>query len=660
MIINIGDELLRLRSLKLLKKLLVDKTTKKNIMWATDAYRALGAGYERNREMDEDLITGMHADVIKTRARKAMEQQSERTKQHAEVFTPLWVVKKMVDHADEVWFGASDMFFKGGERTEKVKFPEDGDGWQAYVDSRRMEITCGEAPYLATRYDVETGEAIPVERRIGILDRKLRVVTENAEGESEWLKWAYRALESTYGYEFQGDNLLIARVNVLMTFAEHLQARFERKPTERELIHAANIIVWNVWQMDGLSGTIPYCKAEEGVQISLFELLDPEENARVAAETQPHCMIYNWRSKQPVEYLSLKKGRNESMKFDYIIGNPPYQDEAIGENVTYAPPIYHLFMEEAYKISDKVELIHPARFLFNAGSTPKDWNRKMLSDPYFKVLYYEQKSAKIFADTDIKGGVAISYRDAGKKFGAIENFIVFDELRSIAEKVGKISTASLMSIIFASESYRFTDKMHADHPEAEALLSDGHKYDLKTSVLENLDGIAFEKNNPMDADYVQILGLVKAERVYKWIKREYIRVPQNFDKWKIFLPKSNGSGALGEVLSTPLIGQPLIGQPLIGHTQSFMSIGSFDKKEEAESLLKYVKTKFARVMLGILKITQDNPAPKWKYVPMQDFTVDSDIDWSQSVSGIDRQLYRKYGLDQREIEFIESHVKEME
>ena len=660
MIINIGDELLRLRSLKLLKKLLVDKTTKKNIMWATDAYRALGAGYERNREMDEDLITGMHADVIKTRARKAMEQQSERTKQHAEVFTPLWVVKKMVDHADEVWFGVSDMFFKDVERTEKVKFPADGEGWQAYVDSRRMEITCGEAPYLATRYDVETGEAIPVEHRIGILDRKLRVVTENAEGESEWLKWAYRALEATYGYEFQGDNLLIARVNVLMTFAEHLQARFERKPTERELSHAANIIVWNVWQMDGLSGTIPYCKAEEGVQISLFELLDPKENARAAAETQPHCMIYNWRSKQPVEYLSLKKGRNESMKFDYIIGNPPYQDEAIGENVTYAPPIYHLFMEEAYKISDKVELIHPARFLFNAGSTPKDWNRKMLSDPHFKVLHYEQKSAKIFADTDIKGGVAISYRDAGKKFGAIENFIVFDELRSIAEKVGKISTTSLMSIIFASESYRFTDKMHADHPEAEALLSDGHKYDLKTSVLENLDGIAFEKNNPMDADYVQILGLVKAERVYKWIKREYIKVPQNFDKWKIFLPKSNGSGALGEVLSTPLIGQPLIGQPLIGHTQSFMSIGSFDIKEEAESLLKYVKTKFARVMLGILKITQDNPAPKWKYVPMQDFTVDSDIDWSQSVSGIDRQLYRKYGLDQREIEFIESHVKEME
>lgn len=656
MIINIGDELLRLCSLKLLKKLLVDKTTKKNIMWATDAYRALGAGYERNREMDEDLITGMHADVIKTRARKAMEQQSERTKQHAEVFTPLWVVKKMVDHADEVWFGVSDMFFKAGERTEKVKFPADGEGWQAYVDSRRMEITCGEAPYLATRYDVETGEAIPVERRIGILDRKLRVVTENAEGESEWLKWAYRALESTYGYEFQGDNLLIARVNVLMTFAEHLQAHFERKPTEQELSHAANIIVWNVWQMDGLSGTIPYCKAEEGVQISLFELLDPEENARAAAETQPHCMIYNWRSKQPVEYLSLKKGRNESMKFDYIIGNPPYQDEAIGENVTYAPPIYHLFMEEAYKISDKVELIHPARFLFNAGSTPKDWNRKMLSDPHFKVLYYEQKSAKIFADTDIKGGVAISYRDAGKKFGAIETFTAFDELNGIMRKV-YLSTEfeSFSKIVVTRTAYRMTDKMHEDHPEAISQLSKGHPYDMSTNIFERLPQIFYDDKPEDGKEYIQMIGRENNKRAYKYVRREYVNQVDNLEKFKVFVPKSNGSGALGEILTTPLIGQPLI-----GHTESFISIGSFDTEEEVNACYKYVCGKFARCLLGVLKVTQDNPPEKWKYVPMQDFTVDSDIDWSQSVSGIDRQLYRKYGLDQREIEFIESHVKEME
>ena len=653
MIINIGDDILRLQSLKLLKKLLVDKTTKKNIMWATDAYKGKSGDYERNKEMTEALITGRNADVIKTRARKAMEQQSERTKQHAEVFTPLWIVQKMNDHADEVWFGCPNVFFQDGIPTERVGFPKEKT-WQSYVDSRRLEITCGEAPYLVTRYDVETGEAIPIEQRVGILDRKLRVVTENALSESEWLKWAYRAQEATYGYEFQGDNVLIARVNLLMTFEEHLRARWNRKPTASEYSQAANIIAWNVWQMDGLAGTIPYCKAEESKQLSMFEWLELEERIREAADTQPHCQIYNWRAREPLEYLSLQQGRKERMKFDYIIGNPPYQDETLGDNATYAPPIYHLFLDEAYKIADHVELIHPARFLFDAGSTPKEWNRKMLSDEHLRVLFYNAISKEIFPGKDIKGGIAITYHDNTSNFGAIEHFIVFDELRSISEKVNHRPYESLSTIIYAAESYRFTDKLHEDHPNIEALLSKGHKYDLKTSVLENLDNIVFFQDKPLDGVYVQILGLVKANRTLKWIKGEYIRAPKNFEKWKVFVPGANGSGALGEVLSTPLIGQPLI-----GHTQTFISIGCFEEKEEAENLLKYVKTKFCRVMLGILKITQHNPAPKWKYVPLQDFTVNSDIDWSQSVAGIDRQLYAKYGLDEREIEFIETHVKEM-
>lgn len=152
MIINIGDDILKLRSLKLLNKVLIDKTTKKNILWATDAYKESGKAYNRDREITQDLITGRNADVIKTRARKAMEQQSLRTKQHAEVFTPLWIVKKMNDHADEVWFEHADVFFQENEPTEHIEFPPEKT-WQQYVDSRRMEITCGEAPYLTTRYD---------------------------------------------------------------------------------------------------------------------------------------------------------------------------------------------------------------------------------------------------------------------------------------------------------------------------------------------------------------------------------------------------------------------------------------------------------------------------------------------------------------------------
>ena len=161
---------------------------------------------------------------------------------------------------------------------------------------------------------------------------------------------------------------------------------------------------------------------------------------------------------------------------------------------------------------------------------------------------------------------------------------------------------------------------------------------------------------PGDGDScIRIFGRGRAGRAYKFISARYIAPHPNLDKWKVLVPAAIGSGALGEVLSTPLIGRPLI-----GHTQSFISIGSFNSEAEATALLKYIKSKFARTMLGILKITQHNPAPKWKYVPLQDFTSDSDIDWSQSVADIDRQLYAKYGLDDEEIQFIESHVKEMD
>ncbi len=149
------------------------------------------------------------------------------------------------------------------------------------------------------------------------------------------------------------------------------------------------------------------------------------------------------------------------------------------------------------------------------------------------------------------------------------------------------------------------------------------------------------------------------KRTYRWFRKDYIEDIPNIYKYKVLVPKANGSGAIGEVLSTPLIGTPLIGTPLIGFTETFISIGEVDTKEEAEAILKYVKTKFARAMLGILKVTQDNSKKVWKYVPMQDFTSNSDIDWSKSIHDVDEQLYKKYGLDEHEIEFIEKNVQEM-
>ncbi len=312
MVIGIQDEILRIHALGFLKPLLMDKTTKTYIKWATDAYETLGPEYMHDSEIRPELITDGHSGIIKTRARKELEQQSKRTRTHAEVFTPLWVCNKMNNFADEEWFGKPDVFNKDGVPTDRVEFPE-GKGWKEYIDSRRLEITCGEAPYLVSRYDVSNGESIRISDRIGILDRKLRVVNENAESEEEWLKWAVRAFEATYGYEFQGDNLLIARVNLLMTFEEYLDDRWHRKPTKEEYQRVIKIITWNLWQMDGLTGAVPYSEPheeeEEFRQMSIFDYLGPSESEEPVKENKQSykCKVFDWRSKCSMQFNKLSE-----------------------------------------------------------------------------------------------------------------------------------------------------------------------------------------------------------------------------------------------------------------------------------------------------------------------------------------------------------------
>lgn len=340
-------------------------------------------------------------------------------------------------------------------------------------------------------------------------------------------------------------------------------------------------------------------------------------------------------------------------KFDFVVGNPPYQDENIGDS-TQEPPIYHLFVDESSKISVRTLLITPARFLFNAGATPKSWNRKMLNDPHFKVLYYNQNSGTIFYSTDIKGGVAILYLDKTKSFEPIEVFTPYDELNSIIDKLHKLNYDPLSSIMSGQNTYKFTDLLHEENIYAESRLSKGHKYDLTTSIFMKLPEI-FIDNPEVQSEYFRIIGRINNKREFKWVKKKYIRKNDNLDKYKVVLPKSNGTGILGESLSSPLVIPPNT-----GFTQTFISAGYFENETEANNLLTYIKTKFLRAILGVYKITQDNPPEKWKLVPLQDFTTNSDIDWSKSIAEIDQQLYKKYGLSPEEIDFIEEKVQEME
>lgn len=364
--------------------------------------------------------------------------------------------------------------------------------------------------------------------------------------------------------------------------------------------------------------------------------------------TQPENVVNMLRSGKRFWNIN----NDENMKIDAIIGNPPYQ--VVSENTSDAP-VYHLFIDLASQLTQRVSLITPARYLFDAGKTPKEWNAKVLQDEHFKVVNYWTNSTEVFPTVDIKGGVAVMYRDSKQNFGKIGTFTAYPELTRIANKVVPMSeSGAFANLIYSPESYRLSDKLHTDFPWVVDRLSKGHPYDITTNIFEKLPDI-FRKERLTNEDEVRFYGRYKNERCYRWVKRDYIEYHPNLDKYKVIVPKSNGSGAIGEVLSTPIIGEPLIGV-----TQTFLTIGAFDTQSEAEACLKYIKTKFARTMLGILKATQDNKKETWRLVPLQDFTADSDIDWRMSVADIDRQLYRKYGLEEKEITFIEEKVRTME
>lgn len=245
--------------------LLLDHTTGENIYWATDSYESLGIGYRFHDAILPEAITGVNRNIVQPRALKSKDEQTRRSKDKGEVFTPTWVCNAQNNLVDNEWFGRSGAFNIESEDSRSwnvssgpIEFPDDeGRNWQAYVKSPRLEITCGEAPYLASRYDTTTGEYIPVERRVGLLDRKLRVISENVHTSKEWREWARIALQNTYGYEWQGDSLLIARESLLFTVLEFYHHKFGKHYPGQGIKGLAYVISWNIWQMDGLKYGLP-------------------------------------------------------------------------------------------------------------------------------------------------------------------------------------------------------------------------------------------------------------------------------------------------------------------------------------------------------------------------------------------------------------------
>ena len=628
--VDISEEGIANDSGTLLTILLKDRTTNKNIVWASPSYEGMGKPFCANQPIKKNLIIGPYDSIIQPRVEKNKRNQEIRTRKRGEVFTPPWIVDKQVSIVlEEIGY---------------ISF-------ESFIALRWLEITCGEGPYIVTRYDSISGDIIPINKRVGFLDRKLQRIVEQSTTEKEFIKWSKIAYESSYGYELQGDSLLLARENLLLSFCEYYDYKFGKLPTIKVIKQIATIISYNTFQMNGLTKQSPYSDDSMGnIQLNLFDEVNDQ-----GQKGDRFTLVKDWNNKVLISIDSISKG-DEMMKFDVVIGNPPYQEEAQGTS-TKDMPIYHKFIDSAIEVGEKACLITPARFLFNAGGTPKKWNREILKNPHVKVPYYEQSSAKVFPNTDIKGGIAITIFDKHKDYGAIETFTSFEELNSIMKKVNVASELSLAEIVTNRGAYRYSDLIYKDYPDAMKRVSDRR---LASNAFIKLREL-FYNHIPNDGnEYIKILGRFDNERVYKWFRKDYINNPINLEKYKIIIPKANGSGAIGEVLSTPLIGEPLIGEPLIGYTETFIAIGAFITEFEANACLKYIKGKFSRAMLGILKITQDNTKETWRKVPIQDFTPSSDIDWSQSIENIDQQLYKKYNLSQEEIDFIESKVRAMD
>lgn len=632
---DLNDSTILRKNESLLSLLLKDHTTGKNIKWGTDSYINHGYSFRDDQEIKINLITGWYEGFIRPRVDKDIDIQLERQRNRAEVFTPSWVIKLQVDAALE------DM--------EKLPLVD-------FIKTKWLEITCGEAPYMVNRYDMETGELKSLKERSGFIDVKFNRLNKKVECEEEWLKLALEIFKASYGYEYQGDSLLLARENLLLTFIDNYFYMFGAFPKDKLLKEVTEIISFNLFQMDGLTYEVPYSDGgskEFGIQLSLFNDIEEEMPNPI------HAKVKLWNKNKIIEFREISERNDTSMKFDVAIGNPPYNEQYSGGENNQTKPIYHTFMEAAYKISEKTLLITPARYLSNPTRELSKWSNNVLKDSHFKVIHYESDSSIVFPNVLLKGGVAVSYYDHSKTFDPIKIFIPQMELSSIYKKVVSIEGdkySHLGELVYSPDSYRFSDTLFAELPELTKRTDKTHRKSVSSNVFERYPEIFFDKVDE-DENYIQIYGRENSRiRKFKFVLRKYIAEHTNLNKWKVFVPGASGNGEFGEKL-----GDSIVANPKQGHNQTFISMGEFNSRIEAENLLKYLKSKFARALLGIRKTTHNNQSKKtWSMIPLQDFSVASSINWSKTISEIDKQLYEKYKLTEEEINFIEVNVKEMD
>lgn len=626
--------------------LLKDRSTGKNILWATDDYKDLGIGFAADDEITLPAITSAHGNLIKPRALKSKEEQGARTRNMAEVFTPLWICNKQNNLADNAWFGRENVFnTENGtdwQATEgKIAFPGE-DGWRAYIASKRLEITCGEAPYLASRYDTMTGEIVSLEKRIGLLDRKLRVINERTRNlkdreraKKRWLELATLAVRSTYGFEWAGDNILLARENLLFTVADYYAAKFGDALDMEMLEHFAEIISWNIWQMDGLKAVVPnschdYKKERQAVTPNLFAAkdfsartlkrsvspCDVDEDERqkcqgclkdnIELHNGVYCRIKNWSTGKVLLFKDVLDGEgsedvmSKGFKFDVVIGNPPYQ-VSDGGNGKSAKPVYHFFVNEIRELSpDLISMIIPSRW-FAGGKGLDDFRSSMLKDKRIETLVDYENFKDVFPGVDLAGGACFFLWK--KKFNGECTVVNATQTTNVKMQRYLDEFDILVRSNKSLEILRKVMEWNKSGKNLSSVVSSRKPFGLPTNYSP--------LNSGVPCWFIQRIGRKFADCNDVDDSMGYL------DKWKLLAPKAPIAGQTDftKPVGVYYEGNTKIAKPGECCTESFIILGAFNTEKEVLSYRSYIFTKLVRFLLLQTVVSQDVTKKNFVFVP---------------------------------------------
>ena len=639
-----------------------------HIYWATDNYESMGDGYQFFDEIQISSITRDNRYVVRPRAAKNKEEQLRRTREKAEVFTPSWVCNTQNNMVDNAWFGRADVFneeyiedgiHKWRPTKGKISFP-DGKEWKDYILDKRLEVSCGEAPYLVSRYDTTTGEPIKsLSMRIGLLDRKLRIVGENVDNLDDWIYWAKCSLKSTYGFEWQGDNILLARKAILFTFIEYYNDFCENVIHKKQTLNIntlrtiAYIISWNIWQMDGIKMVLPNsCKVSK-VQTTIFNepATEIEEipcigctKNKVHAHTGIYAKVAEWAnddSNEPIEIIAFHSLKD--MKFNAIVGNPPYQKMDGGAGAS-AVPIYNHFVNRAKEISScYISMIMPSRWM-TGGRGLDDFRATMISDRRISMLYDFYNANICFDNVEIKGGICYFLWDNNHDGPCVVHTISANGVEQESERYLKDGDENIF--IRDSKLIQIKNKVAKFGEQSfETIVSSMKPYGIRGDFFKNpakygLPPVKVEKS---EGD-ITIVGLdEKLHRTRRYVNNDYPLPNRDMlEDIKLFVPRNYGSGRMGEMPSNMEYAMPFE-----ACTETFVQIGPFKSLEEAKNCEAYMRTKLFTVLVGMRKQDQGAGKSVYRYAPVQDF----------SVLWTDEMLCEKYGISVEEQNYIEQIIK---